>query len=142
MADEAEEYKKKGNDFFKDKKYDDAIKQYNKAIQLNPDNASYYSNRAACWSCKQNHESALADAKRCLERDDTFVKGYCRKGKALCDLGQFDEAEAAYKEGLAKEPGNDACQRGLTEVSNARRATRSGSRSGSGSAEAVGSMGY
>jgi tetratricopeptide (TPR) repeat protein len=131
-SEEAENYKQKGNDLFKEQKYEEAIKQYNKAIQLCPDNASYYSNRAACWSSKENHDSALADANRCLEKDPNFIKGYSRKGKALSDLGKFAEAEAAYKEGLAKEPGNAICQKGLSDVSTARRAQSSGSRSGAG----------
>lgn len=35
----AEEFKKKGNDAFKDKRWDDAIENYNKAISLEPNQA-------------------------------------------------------------------------------------------------------
>mmetsp|Transcript_85999 Transcript_85999/g.216472 ORF Transcript_85999/g.216472 Transcript_85999/m.216472 type:complete len:480 (-) Transcript_85999:142-1581(-) len=120
----AEEYKKKGNEAFINKNWDEAIKNYNKAIQLDPKQASFYSNRAACWSSKGNHESALADAKKCLEADPTFVKGYSRKGKALFDLGKLDEAEAAYQEGLAQGPANPGCETGLADVRKAKEQTR------------------
>lgn len=126
---EAEEYKKKGNDCFKERKYDEAIKQYNKAITLDPECAAYYSNRSACWTNKGNHDSALADANRCIQKDSNFVKGYARKGKACFDMGDHAEAESAYKEGLSKEPGNDACKRGLEDVASARKGKKFGGKS-------------
>jgi Flp pilus assembly protein TadD len=42
---EAENAKKLGNDAFANKKFDEAIVLYNQAIQLDPDNAVFYSNR-------------------------------------------------------------------------------------------------
>jgi len=122
----AEEYKKKGNDAFKAGNWDEAIKMYNKAITTDPDQASYYSNRSACWASKGNHQSALGDANKCIERDPDFVKGYSRKGKALLDLGKPDEAEAAFKEGLVVEPGNLACSQGVAAVQAAKKATGGG----------------
>ena len=37
-----------GNEAFAMKKYDEAIAHYNEAIQLDPDNAVFYSNRRWC----------------------------------------------------------------------------------------------
>lgn len=128
---EAEEFKKKGNEAFKAGKWDDAIKAYNKAITLDPNNAAYYSNRAGAWSSKGNHESALADANRCIEKDTNFIKGYSRKGKALFDLGRLDEAEEAYKAGMDVDKTSEACMGGVSAVNAARRSRRAGS-SGSG----------
>jgi len=116
----ADEFKRKGNEAFKEGKWDEAIKNYNKAIQLDPSQAVFYSNRAACWSSKGSHESALADAQRCIERDPKYVKGYTRKAKALFDLKKVDEAEAAYQEGLAVDASNEACAAGVADI----RATR------------------
>lgn len=132
---EAEEHKRKGNDAFKEKKWDEAIKHYNKAITLDPSNAAYYSNRSAAWSFKGSHESALADANKCIEKDPKFVKGYARKGKALFDLKRWDDAEEAYKKGLTVEASNDACTRGLADIATAR---RGGASSGSSSSSSGG----
>lgn len=44
----AEEFKVKGNDCFKDKRYEKAYELYSKAIDLNPHEHSYYSNRSIC----------------------------------------------------------------------------------------------
>jgi len=132
----AEEYKSKGNAAFKEQNWDEAIKNYNKAITLDPSQASFYSNRAACWSSKGNHDSALSDSKRCLDADPDFVKGYSRKGKALFDMSRLDEAEAAYKDGIEKDANNPGCTQGLADVASARQrasqARRSTSSGGGG----------
>jgi len=109
-------YKNKGNEAFKGKNFEEAIKQYNKAIQLDPTNAAYYSNRSGAWSSKGNHESALADANRCLDRDPNFLKGYGRKGNALFHLGRLDEAEDAYKAGLAIDSSYELGSSGLADI--------------------------
>lgn len=130
MSEEAEEQKKKGNEAFKAQNWDEAIKCYNKAIALDPNNAAYYSNRSGAWSSKGNHESALSDANKCLGQDSKFIKGYARKGKALFDLNRWDEAEAAYKDGLQVDPANDGCKRGMADVASAReRRSSAGARS-------------
>ena len=41
---------RKGNEFFKAKDYDNAIKWYSEAIAIDPSSHAYYSNRSA--SCK------------------------------------------------------------------------------------------
>lgn len=140
-SEEAERYKAEGNEAFKEKRFDDAIKAYNKAISLDPTNAAYYSNRAAVWSSKSNHDSALSDANRCISHDPKFVKGYSRKGKAYFDLNQWDEAEAAYKEGLQIDPTNDACSRGISDITAARQRARSAASSSRGRASSGGGGG-
>lgn len=129
----AEGYKKKGNAAFANKDWDEAIKQYNKAISLDATQAAFYSNRAACWSSKGRHENALADADRCIGADPKFVKGHSRKGKALFDLGRLDEAQAAYEEGLKLESSNEACLTGVRVVKAAKAGPSGTSASGSAS---------
>jgi len=129
---EAEEYKKKGNEAFAAKSWDEAIKHYNKAVTLDPSNATYYSNRSGAWSSKGNHESALSDANKCISHDPSFMKGYTRKGKALFDMNKWDEAEAAYKQGLEVDSSNEACLRGVADVETARKHRRRSTSASSG----------
>jgi len=140
-SEEAEKYKAEGNEAFKEKRFDDAIKAYNKAITLDPTNAAYYSNRSGAWSSKGNHDSALADANRCISNDPKFIKGYARKGKAYFDLNQWDEAEAAYKEGLHVDPNSDACSRGILDITAARQRAKSAASSSQGSRSSSGGGG-
>lgn len=137
----AEEYKRRGNTAFKEQNWDAAIKNYNNAIEMDPNQASFYSNRAACWSSKGKHDNALRDAKMCLERDKNFIKGYSRKGKALFDLQRLDEAEAAYLDGLAVDASNEACTQGITSVKAARRTSEATKQKASGGSSAGGFLG-
>lgn len=138
---EAEGYKNKGNEAYKAGNYDEAIKQYNKAITLDPTTATYYSNRAAVHASKGDNNSALADANKCLGCDAAFVKGYSRKGQALLNLGKLDEAEAAYKEGLAVDSTNQTCSQGLQSVARARRPSWGGGAGGGGIGSLVAKLG-
>ena len=45
----AEEFKTQGNVCFQQGDYERAIEYYTKALSLDSSNASYYSNRAACY---------------------------------------------------------------------------------------------
>ena len=45
----AEELKIKGNEAFKKNKFDEAVKHYTAAIDINPDDETYYSNRSGAY---------------------------------------------------------------------------------------------
>ena len=62
------------------KKYDEAIASYTKAIELDPTNPVYYSNRAAAYSSKASHDEAVLDAEKAIEVDPSFIKAYHRLG--------------------------------------------------------------
>ena len=46
---EAEALKIKGNEAFKKNKFDEAVKHYTAAIEINPDDETYYSNRSGAY---------------------------------------------------------------------------------------------
>ena len=46
---EAESIKAKGNDHYKNKNFDEALKLYQEAIDTNPDEPMFFSNMAACY---------------------------------------------------------------------------------------------
>lgn len=62
------------------KRYDEAIESYTKAVNADPTNPVYYSNRAAAFSSIEDHDSAIDDAKKAAELDPSFVKAYSRLG--------------------------------------------------------------
>lgn len=76
----ADALKAKGNASMSAKKYDEAIASYTKAIELDPTNPVYYSNRAAAYSSKASHDEAVLDAEKAIEVDPAFVKAYHRLG--------------------------------------------------------------
>jgi len=76
----ADKLKQKGNSLMSGKNYDEAIETYTKAIELDPTNPVYYSNRAAAHSSKGDHLSATGDAEKAIEVDPSYVKAYHRLG--------------------------------------------------------------
>ena len=54
----------------------------------------------------KDYERALQDAESCIKLNPTWAKGYSRKGAALHAMKKYDQADAAYHEGLAVAPGD------------------------------------
>jgi small glutamine-rich tetratricopeptide repeat-containing protein alpha len=77
---EAEKLKATGNGQMSAKKYDDAIASYTSAIELDPSNPVFYSNRAAAHIGKKDYLSATSDAEKALEVDPKFIRAYSRLG--------------------------------------------------------------
>ncbi|KAL1600499.1 hypothetical protein SLS60_006885 [Paraconiothyrium brasiliense] len=93
---DAEEYKAAGNKFFKIKDYPAAIKEYSKAIEADPQNATYYSNRAAAYMSSNRFVEALEDCKMADELEPGNMKVGLRLGRVYTSLGRPDEAIAAF----------------------------------------------
>lgn len=56
-----------------------------------------YSNRAACYTKLGALPEGLKDANKCIELDDTFVKGYSRKGAIQFFMKEYDKALETYQ---------------------------------------------
>jgi stress-induced-phosphoprotein 1 len=113
MADDA---KAKGNSAFSGGRFDEAIEHFSTAISLAPENHVLYSNRSASYASLQKYTEALADAKKTVELKPDWGKGYSRLGAAYAGLNNHDDAIAAYKDGLSRDPNNDALKSGLSDA--------------------------
>lgn len=71
----AEDFKDRGNASFQAGNIQEAISLYTQAIELDPDNYIYYSNRSAAYMKADSKSKALKDAERCLELNPSFIKG-------------------------------------------------------------------
>jgi len=102
----AADWKAEGNKHFQSGHYREAIHAYTEAINLNPNDHTFFSNRSASYEKLGDWEKSAEDAAQCVRVDKTFVKGYYRHGLALKNLDRFDEAIATLKTGLAVAPQN------------------------------------
>uniref|UniRef100_A0A671SKA5 Serine/threonine-protein phosphatase n=1 Tax=Sinocyclocheilus anshuiensis TaxID=1608454 RepID=A0A671SKA5_9TELE len=80
-----------------DKDYENAIKYYTEALELNPSNAIYYSNRSLAYLRTECYGYALGDATRALELDKNYIKGYYRRATSNMALGKFKAALKDYE---------------------------------------------
>jgi len=108
--------KDKGNAALAENKFDEAIKYYTEAINIDGNNHVLYSNRSAAYAKATKYDLALQDAEKTVQIKPDWSKGYSRKGSALAYLGRTDEAIAAYEKGLEYDPTNTQLKDGLLEV--------------------------
>ncbi|XP_066343561.1 hsp70-Hsp90 organizing protein-like [Miscanthus floridulus] len=121
----ADEEREKGNEFFKQQKYPEAVKHYTEALRRNPKDPRVYSNRAACYTKLGALPEGLKDAEKCIELDPTFSKGYTRKGAIQFFMKEYDKALETYQAGLKHDPKNqellDGVRRCVEQINKASR---------------------
>jgi stress-induced-phosphoprotein 1 len=118
----AAEFKDIGNKHLQAKEFDQAIEAYTKAIEIEPSNHVFYSNRSAAYLSKGDSTNALADGLKCTEVNPSWPKGYSRHGAALHALKKYDDAQKVYKKGLEVAPTDAGLLSGLEEVKKAQAA--------------------
>ena len=79
----ATEHKDRGNEHFKNARWDDAVAEFTRAIELDGTNHVFYSNRSAAHAGAERWREALADAEKTISLKPDWAKGYGRKGAAL-----------------------------------------------------------
>uniref|UniRef100_A0A0A1WZI6 RING-type E3 ubiquitin transferase n=1 Tax=Zeugodacus cucurbitae TaxID=28588 RepID=A0A0A1WZI6_ZEUCU len=84
--------KEQGNQLFVLRKYDDAVSCYTKAIMKNPNNATYFTNRALCYLKLKRWELSCQDCRRALDLDSNFLKAHFFLGQCLIEMELYDEA--------------------------------------------------
>ena len=111
---EADKLKGQGNAAMQQKDYSKAIDLYTQALNLNPLNPIYLSNRAAAYSATGNHEDAKNDAEMAVAADPSFAKAWSRLGLAKFALGDAQGSMEAYKKGIDAEGsgGSEAMRKG------------------------------
>jgi len=104
--DEAELKKVEGNDYMREGKFNQAIASYTAAINLDPNNAIYYSNRAAAYAKLNDNKMSIADCEKALKIDPSYSKAYGRMGLAYFNDEIYDKAIEAYENALKLDPAN------------------------------------
>lgn len=99
----ANDWKDEGNKHFKSQNYTEAIRCYTKAIQLNGNEPSYYSNRAACYLNQKKFDQTIADCNKSIALDPNSTKALRRRALAYMNQLKFDESIADFKAALASD---------------------------------------
>jgi len=116
LKDKADKHKTEGNELMKQEKFNEALEQYNKAIEIDKSNAVYYCNRAAAYSKLSDFINSIEDCKNALKIDPSYGKAWGRLGLALLSNNQFEEAYEAYNKAIQLEPTNDGYKQNLKIV--------------------------
>ena len=89
--------------------FDAAAKHFTAAIENDPTDHVFFSNRSACYASVGKLNAAIEDAEKCVELKPDWGKGYSRLGLALFKKGDLAGAQKAYSAGLACDPNNVQC---------------------------------
>ena len=102
-------YKEKGNSFYKQKLFDDAVSWYSKAINANEKNVAVLTNRAAVHFETKAYDACISDCKKAIEDGRThradwkvIARAYERMGNALMKQDKIEEAIKAYQDSLVE----------------------------------------
>lgn len=80
LKEKADKHKTEGNELMKQEKFKEALEQYNKAIEIDANNAVYYCNRAAAHSKLSDFVNSIEDCKNALKIDPSYGKAWGRLG--------------------------------------------------------------
>lgn len=118
------EEKEKGNEFFKNMKYPEAVQAYQEALkrgppEVNPEAYKIYSNLAASYTKLTAFPEGLKAAEKCIELNPTFAKGYARKAAIQFFMKEYDKAMETYQAGLTHDPENEELRDGVSRCGEA-----------------------
>ncbi|OAD68982.1 hypothetical protein PHYBLDRAFT_127325 [Phycomyces blakesleeanus NRRL 1555(-)] len=112
---QAEKIKGEANALFAAKHYKEAIEKYSAAIDLNPNVAAYFSNRAFCHLKLESYGYVISDADAALALDPNFTKANYRRATANMALGKFKEALKDLRVVVKNAPGDKDAKLKLDE---------------------------
>ncbi len=100
----ADAYFSRGNDYLEKEMYDEAIAEFNKAVQINPKFSSAYNNRCDTYRIKKQYQEAISDCTKAIELKPDFADAYYNRGLAYDYSGQYDKAILDYTKAIELNP--------------------------------------
>ncbi|KAF3568137.1 hypothetical protein DY000_02015277 [Brassica cretica] len=100
----ASELAEKAKEAFLEDDFDVAVDLYSRAIDLDPNCAAFFADRAQANIKILNFTEAVADANKAIELEPTLSKAYLRKGTACMKLEEYSTAKAALQKGASVAP--------------------------------------
>jgi tetratricopeptide (TPR) repeat protein len=89
---------------FERQNWAEALKDYNLAIELDPDVGEYYINRGAVFAMQRDYRAALSDMTKGVELDPNFENGYKNRSLVYQALGQIGQAQQDLQTYLSLNP--------------------------------------
>jgi len=101
---EADQLFLKGNKFYEEKKYDEAVAAYEEAIKLSQNQWGYYFNLGLASKKLEKRDEATAAFKKALELNPETYSVNKEMGEIFANAGNFEEAKLFYKKAAELSP--------------------------------------
>lgn len=100
----AESHYKKGKDYADSERYDDAIREYEEAVKIDPKYVDAYYSLGWTQYCIRKYNEALNNFKKCISLDPNSYKGYKGIAAIFAAQGYHDLAIENYKKAISLSP--------------------------------------
>ncbi|NXD71134.1 RPAP3 protein, partial [Eolophus roseicapillus] len=108
-----------GNNYFKQGKFDDAIKCYTRGMHFDPYNPVLPTNRASAFYRMKKFSVAESDCNLALALDKNYTKAYARRGAARFALKNLQGAKEDYEKVLELDANNFEAKNELKKIDQA-----------------------
>uniref|UniRef100_A0A6M2EU60 Uncharacterized protein n=1 Tax=Populus davidiana TaxID=266767 RepID=A0A6M2EU60_9ROSI len=123
-VEEGNEAKLEGNRLFGNGQYEEALLQYELALQVAPQDVPSsvelrsicHFNRGVCFLKLGKYEDTIKECSRALELNPSYMKALVRRGEAQEKLEHFEEAIADMKKTLEFDPSNDQAKKTIRRL--------------------------
>ena len=93
-----------GDKNLKDGKYDDAIKNFTDAIEMDDQLIEPYNGRATAYFAKGDFDKAIADFDKTIQLDPKYAEGYSNRGQCYAEKNINDKAMADFNKAIELDP--------------------------------------
>jgi len=101
---EAEKWFNRAYDEYQKGNIETEIEYYNRAIELNPENAKAYNNRGLAYMNLEEYEKAISDYNKAIELNPEDADVYNNRGDAYRNLKEYEEAIGDYNKAIELNP--------------------------------------
>jgi len=112
-SDEAIKQNNFGADLLKQGRLDEAIAEFQRALELDPSYAPASFNLAYAYERRDRIDDAIAQYKKAIQLEPANVMGLNNLGVLYDKKGLYDEAIAAFEQALKADPSNGTVQKNL-----------------------------
>jgi Flp pilus assembly protein TadD len=96
----AEEWFERAYSFYENKNFDEAIRCYQKAIELEPDLDAAHNNLGIVFRHLKRYDEAETAFRKAIELNPDYAQAYSNLGILLKNLKRYDEAETAFRKAI------------------------------------------
>jgi len=101
---------------FKQGRFREAVKYYDRALEIDPGNAETLNNRGLALHMLKDDGEAIKSCDRAIEKDPTSVYAWTNKGFALFNQQKYREAVACFDRALELDPAFDEAKESREEA--------------------------
>lgn len=109
-------YNEEGLFLYNKKLYEEAIRKFNIAINLNPNEAYYYKNKGLCFFHLKKFKEAIDEYRNALRINPENASFHNNIGNAFSNLKTNEEAIEAYKKAIELDPNENLYKTNLNNV--------------------------